>query len=296
MARIRPGAIRGLWDTGRCSRTRRRARPTSFGRSRVRTIAGVARIETAQGALGAAGFRRRPGRRRAPSRLVDAAPAPAARPARAGRRPRPRAGGPDRLHRRRPGICSTASWPTPVLPAPRHGPRRERRARPAPGLATPSWSTLLAGELPRTSATDLRAELLRRGRGRPAAAVPVATDLIGDGLRLAYRGALLRIAAPRPQRAGADRGGRRRRRRAVRPRRRHARGGAGHRPGEGRAEAAQDPAGGGRAGQDRGPGAQLRQRRRRALRRRARCATPTAQPLVRTRDRPSPWRPGWPRR
>ncbi|MGI3782426.1 MAG: bifunctional [glutamine synthetase] adenylyltransferase/[glutamine synthetase]-adenylyl-L-tyrosine phosphorylase, partial [Janthinobacterium lividum] len=41
----------------------------------------------------------------------------------------------------------------------------------------------------------LRTELLRAVGADPAASVPVASDLVGDGLRLAYRAALLRIAA-----------------------------------------------------------------------------------------------------
>jgi len=61
--------------------------------------------------------------------------------------------------------------------------------------AHPGQVGALAGRLTRTSAVDLRAELLRAVGADPAATVPVATDLVGDGLRLAYRAALLRIAA-----------------------------------------------------------------------------------------------------
>ena len=67
----------------------------------------------------------------------------------------------------------------------------------------PELVEALAGRLTRTSAADLRAELLRSVGADPSAPVPVATDLVGDGLRLAYRAALLRIAgrdlcAPEP--------------------------------------------------------------------------------------------------
>ena len=62
-------------------------------------------------------------------------------------------------------------------------------------VAHPELVEALAGPLTRTSAPDLRAGLLRAVGADPAAAVPVATDLVGDGLRLAYRAALLRIAA-----------------------------------------------------------------------------------------------------
>ena len=62
-------------------------------------------------------------------------------------------------------------------------------------VSHPELVDALAGPLRRTSATDLRAELLRAVGADPAAAVPVATDLVGDGLRLAYRAALLRVAA-----------------------------------------------------------------------------------------------------
>ena len=62
-------------------------------------------------------------------------------------------------------------------------------------VSHPGLVDALAGRLTRTSAVDLRAELLRAVGADPAAAVPVATDLVGDGLRLAYRAALLRVAA-----------------------------------------------------------------------------------------------------
>ena len=50
-------------------------------------------------------------------------------------------------------------------------------------------------ELTRTSAADLRAELLRATGADPDATQPLATELDGDELRTAYRGALVRIAA-----------------------------------------------------------------------------------------------------
>ncbi|MCA1481768.1 hypothetical protein, partial [Bradyrhizobium sp. NBAIM08] len=53
----------------------------------------------------------------------------------------------------------------------------------------------LAVELSRTSASDLRAELLHATGTDPDAVLPVGTDLAADDLRTAYRGALLRIAA-----------------------------------------------------------------------------------------------------
>ena len=62
-------------------------------------------------------------------------------------------------------------------------------------VAHPGLVDALAGPLRRTSAADLRAELLRAVGADPSATVPVAEDLVGDGLRLAYRAALLRVAA-----------------------------------------------------------------------------------------------------
>lgn len=62
-------------------------------------------------------------------------------------------------------------------------------------VSHPDLVDALDGPLRRTSAADLRAELLRSVGADPAADVPVATDLVGDGLRLAYRAALLRVAA-----------------------------------------------------------------------------------------------------
>ena len=62
-------------------------------------------------------------------------------------------------------------------------------------VSHPELVDALDGTLARTSATDLRAELLRSVGADPVEPAPVATDLVGDGLRLAYRGALLRIAA-----------------------------------------------------------------------------------------------------
>ncbi|GAA3577789.1 bifunctional [glutamine synthetase] adenylyltransferase/[glutamine synthetase]-adenylyl-L-tyrosine phosphorylase [Microlunatus spumicola] len=62
-------------------------------------------------------------------------------------------------------------------------------------VSHPELVDALAGPLSRTSAPDLRAELLRAVGSDPADPAPVATDLVGDGLRLAYRAALLRVAA-----------------------------------------------------------------------------------------------------
>jgi glutamate-ammonia-ligase adenylyltransferase len=62
-------------------------------------------------------------------------------------------------------------------------------------VSHPELVDALAGPLSRTSAPDLRAELLRAVGADVAAPAPVATDLVGDGLRLAYRAALLRVAA-----------------------------------------------------------------------------------------------------
>ncbi len=62
-------------------------------------------------------------------------------------------------------------------------------------VSHPELVDALAGPLTRTSATDLREQLLRSVGADPAAEVPVATDRVGDGLRLAYRAALLRVAA-----------------------------------------------------------------------------------------------------
>ncbi|HZA04415.1 MAG TPA: bifunctional glutamine-synthetase adenylyltransferase/deadenyltransferase, partial [Propionibacteriaceae bacterium] len=62
-------------------------------------------------------------------------------------------------------------------------------------LAHPGHLDLLDGELARTSATQLRRDLLAAVAADSEAAVPVAGELSGDPLRIAYRGALLRIAA-----------------------------------------------------------------------------------------------------
>ena len=62
-------------------------------------------------------------------------------------------------------------------------------------VSHPSLVEALVGRLTRTPGGELRADLLRAVGADPAAAAPVATDLVGDGLRLAYRGALLRVAA-----------------------------------------------------------------------------------------------------
>ena len=62
-------------------------------------------------------------------------------------------------------------------------------------LAHPDHLALLDGELQRTSATDLRRILLAAVDADPEADAPVAAELSGDPLRIAYRGALLQIAA-----------------------------------------------------------------------------------------------------
>ncbi|HZA74053.1 MAG TPA: bifunctional [glutamine synthetase] adenylyltransferase/[glutamine synthetase]-adenylyl-L-tyrosine phosphorylase [Propionibacteriaceae bacterium] len=62
-------------------------------------------------------------------------------------------------------------------------------------LAHPDHLALLDGDLQRTSATDLRRTLLAAVDADPEADAPVAAELSGDPLRIAYRGALLQIAA-----------------------------------------------------------------------------------------------------
>ncbi|MET1007263.1 MAG: bifunctional [glutamine synthetase] adenylyltransferase/[glutamine synthetase]-adenylyl-L-tyrosine phosphorylase, partial [Propionibacteriaceae bacterium] len=62
-------------------------------------------------------------------------------------------------------------------------------------VAHPEQIDLLAGELGRVAAPDLRRELLAAVGADPEAAAPVASEGSSDRLRLAYRGALLRIAA-----------------------------------------------------------------------------------------------------
>src|SRR5207253_3085554 len=53
-------------------------------------------------------------------------------------------------------------------------------------LAHPEQIELLTTEVTRTSADGLRAELLSAVGADPASSLPEATDLSGDGLRLAY--------------------------------------------------------------------------------------------------------------
>ena len=62
-------------------------------------------------------------------------------------------------------------------------------------FAHPDHLGLLDGELTRTSAARLREHLLAAVGADPEAATPVATEVTGDPLRIAYRGALLQIAA-----------------------------------------------------------------------------------------------------
>ncbi len=62
-------------------------------------------------------------------------------------------------------------------------------------LAHPEHLDLLAVELEKVSAAELRRELLQATGADPASPTPVATELTGDRLRIVYRGAVLRIAA-----------------------------------------------------------------------------------------------------
>ena len=76
-------------------------------------------------------------------------------------------------------------------------------------IAHPDHIDLLERELVKTSAAALRQELLEATGADPEAAIPIATDPAGDELRIAYRGALLRIAArdvcaPEPLEAVVD--------------------------------------------------------------------------------------------
>ena len=76
-------------------------------------------------------------------------------------------------------------------------------------IAHPEHIDLLEGELAQLSAAALRRELLEAAGADSESPIPIATDPTGDGLRIAYRGALLRIAArdlcaPEPLEAVAD--------------------------------------------------------------------------------------------
>ena len=76
-------------------------------------------------------------------------------------------------------------------------------------IAHPEHIDLLERDLVKTSAAALRRELLEATGADPEAAIPIATDPTGDELRIAYRGALLRIAArdvcaPEPLEAVVD--------------------------------------------------------------------------------------------
>ena len=62
-------------------------------------------------------------------------------------------------------------------------------------VAHPGQLALLEPALFRTPAAELRRELLESTGADPDAPFPVASELTGDRLRLAYRGALLRVAA-----------------------------------------------------------------------------------------------------
>ncbi len=61
--------------------------------------------------------------------------------------------------------------------------------------AHPEHLDLLDGELEKAPAATLRRTLLSATGADPDASLPVASELTGDPLRIAYRGALLRIAA-----------------------------------------------------------------------------------------------------
>ena len=76
-------------------------------------------------------------------------------------------------------------------------------------LAYPEHIELLTDRLVKVPATALRRELLEATGADPESTTPIATDPTGDQLRIAYRGALLRIAArdmcaPEPLEAFAD--------------------------------------------------------------------------------------------
>ncbi len=62
-------------------------------------------------------------------------------------------------------------------------------------VAHPEHVELVGGTLEPRSAVELRAELLQSVGADPDSVAPLATDLTGDALRIAYRGAVLRIAA-----------------------------------------------------------------------------------------------------
>ncbi len=62
-------------------------------------------------------------------------------------------------------------------------------------IAHPEHLELLEDELTKVPAASLRRELLEATGADPESPLPIATDPTGDRLRIAYRGALLRIAA-----------------------------------------------------------------------------------------------------
>jgi len=62
-------------------------------------------------------------------------------------------------------------------------------------IAHPEHIDLLQDELVKIPAASLRRELLDATGADPESPVPIASDATGDALRIAYRGALLRIAA-----------------------------------------------------------------------------------------------------
>ena len=123
------------------------------------------------------------------------------------------------------------------------------RLHPPPGVRRPVRPAAGRRRRPRERPSD-GDPAAPRGRRRPAGGVPP------------------RPGPARGPRPGPPPRGRRRRRRALRPRRRHPRGRAGDRPGAGGRGRVRTP-GGDRARQVRGPRAQLRLRRRRPLRLRA---------------------------
>ena len=62
-------------------------------------------------------------------------------------------------------------------------------------IAHPEQVDLLSDRVSQSSAAELRTELLSSVGADPTSVASLAEDLTGDGLRIAYRGALLRIAA-----------------------------------------------------------------------------------------------------
>ena len=235
------------------------------GAARLSSIGDVYRIETTQGSLARRGFVDVA----AAERAVQGWPAPADPLldllAAVGRsRPGPRRSRP--AARRRPRPDRPAGRRAAAGPAAGHGPRSQQHADPPshrPSRAAGSAGSR-AGQDPGRRAA--RASCCHAVGADPDATPPVARDLTGNALRIAYRGALLRIASrdlcsPEPIEAVAE----------VADELSDladatleaALSIARAKLGE---DAICDPAGGDRARQVRSPGAELRQRCRRALR------------------------------